>query len=166
VDVNIQDEDGLTVLHYSAETGHEAVVIKLLEAPNVDVNIQDENGWTALHYSAKRCHETVVIKILEAPNVNVNVVTRQHENALRLAVREDYVSMVKILATNQQLQVTQENLDGETPFQIAFEMKKPNSKSYFGKENYVIIKIFGGFGQIFSFLLLKLLYLVIRLPNM
>jgi hypothetical protein len=132
----------------------------------VDVNIQDENGWTALHYSAKRCHEMVVIKILEAPNVNVNVVTRQHENALRLAVREDYVSMVKILATNQQLQVTQENLDGETPFQIAFEMKKPNSKSYFGKENYVIIKIFGGFGQIFSFLLLKLLYLVIRLPNM
>jgi hypothetical protein len=30
--------------------------------------------------------------------------------------------MVKILATNQQLQVTQENLDGETPFQIAFEI--------------------------------------------
>jgi hypothetical protein len=25
--------------------------------------------------------------------------------------------------------VTQENLDGETPFQIAFELKKPNSKS-------------------------------------
>jgi len=132
--------------------GHEAVVIKLLEAPNVDVNIQDENGWSALHYSAKRWHEMVVIKILEAPNVNVNVVTRQHENALHLVVREEYVSMVKILATNQQLQVTQENLDGETPFQLAFEMKKPNSKSYFGKENYVIIKIFGGFGQIFSLL--------------
>ncbi len=38
--------------------------------------------------------------------VNVNVVKRQHENALHLAVREDNVSMVKILATNQQLQVT------------------------------------------------------------
>jgi hypothetical protein len=75
-------------------------------------------------------HEAVVIKLLEAPNVNVNVVTRQHENALHLAVREDNVSMVKILTTNQQLRVTQENLDGETPFQIAFEMKKnPNSKS-------------------------------------
>jgi len=37
---------------------------------------------------------------------------------------------------------------------------------YFGKENYEIMKIFGGFGQIFSFLLLKFSYLVIRFPNM
>jgi hypothetical protein len=37
---------------------------------------------------------------------------------------------------------------------------------YFWKENYEIMKIFGGFGQIFSFLLLKLSYLVIRFPNM
>jgi hypothetical protein len=37
---------------------------------------------------------------------------------------------------------------------------------YFGKENYEIMKIFGGFGQIFSFLLLKLSYVVIRFPNM
>ncbi len=37
---------------------------------------------------------------------------------------------------------------------------------YSGKENYEIIKIFGGFGQILSFLLLKLLYLIVRFPNM
>jgi ankyrin repeat protein len=67
VDVNIQDENGWTALHYIAKRCHETIVIKILEAPNVDVNIQDENGWTALHYIAKRCHETIVIKILEAP---------------------------------------------------------------------------------------------------
>jgi ankyrin repeat protein len=129
VDVNMIDHDGCTPLHYSAQGGREAVVIKLLEDPKVNVNIQDKDGCTPLHYSAQRGREAVVIKLLEAPNVNVNVVTRQHENALHLAVLEDNVSMVKILATNQQLRVTQENLDGETPFQIAFEMKKPNSKS-------------------------------------
>jgi ankyrin repeat protein len=129
VDVNIQDKDGWTALHYSAAKGHEAVVIKLLEAPNVDVNIQAENGCTALHNSVLMFNEAVFNKILEAPNVNVNVVTRQHENALHLAVRGDNVSMVKILAKNPQLGVTQENLQGETPFQIAFEMEQPNSKS-------------------------------------
>jgi ankyrin repeat protein len=129
VDVNIQDQLGKTAFHYSAKKGHEAIVIKLLEAPNVNVNIQDQLGKTALHDSVEKGHEAIVIKLLEAPNVIVNVVTRQHENALHLAVREDNVSMVKILATNQQLRVTQENMDGETPFQIAFEMKKPNSKS-------------------------------------
>jgi hypothetical protein len=36
---------------------------------------------------------------------------------------------------------------------------------YFGKEKYEIMMIFGGFGQIFSFLLLKLSYLVIRFAN-
>jgi hypothetical protein len=129
VDVNIKDQVGKTACHRSAEKGHEAVIIKLLEAPNVDVNIQDQFGKTALHYSVEMGHEAVVIKLLESPNVNVNVVTRQHENALHLAVKEDNVSMVKILVTNQQLRVTQENLDGETPFQIAFEKKKRNSKS-------------------------------------
>ncbi|CAM6018043.1 unnamed protein product [Sphagnum balticum] len=129
VDVNIKDQVGKTACHRSAEKGHEAVVIKLLEAPNVDVNIQDQFGKTALHYSVDMGHEAVVIKLSEALNVNVNVVTRQNENALHLAVRKDNVSMVKTLVTNQQLRVTQENLDGETPFQIAFEMKKPNSKS-------------------------------------
>jgi len=129
VDVNVKYQFGKTALHYSVERGHEAVILKILEAPNVDVNIQDQVGKTALHYSGEKGYEMVVIKILEAPNVNVNAETRRHENALHLAMREDNVSMVKILATNQQLRVTQENLDGETPFQIAFEMKKPNSKS-------------------------------------
>jgi hypothetical protein len=129
VNVNIRDRKGKSALHYSAKMGHEAVVIKLLEAPNVNVNIQDESGWTALHYSAHSSHQAIFNKILEAPNVNVNVITRQDENALHLAVKKDNVPMVKILATNQQLRVTQENLDGETPFQIAFESKEPNSKS-------------------------------------
>jgi hypothetical protein len=44
--------------------------------------------------------------------------------------------------------------------------KKFEKSPYFGKENYEIVKIFGGFGQIFSFLLLKLSYLVIRFPKM
>ncbi len=63
MDVNIKNQFGKTLLHYSVEKGHEAILMKILEAPNVDVNIQDENGWVALHYSAKSCHETVVIKI-------------------------------------------------------------------------------------------------------
>ncbi len=53
--------------------GHEAILIKLLEAPNVDVNIQDQEGKFAFHYSVERGHETVVIKILEVPNVDVNI---------------------------------------------------------------------------------------------
>ncbi len=69
----------------------------------MDVNIKDQVGKTTLHYSVERGHEAVVSKILEAANVNVNVVTRQDENALHLAVMEENVSMVKILATNQQL---------------------------------------------------------------
>jgi len=129
VNVNIREINGLTALHLSAERGHEAVVIKILEAPNVDVNIQDKDRWTALHHSARWGHEAVFKKIFEAPNVNVNVVTKRHDNALHLAVWGDNVSIVKILTTNPQLRVTQENLKGETPFQVAFEMKKPNSKS-------------------------------------
>ncbi len=54
MDVNVQDQEGKSAFHYSVERGHEAaIVIKILEVPNVDVNIQDEDGWSILHYSAE-----------------------------------------------------------------------------------------------------------------
>jgi len=49
----------------------------------------------------------------------------------------------------------------ETSSKIFFE-KIPKKSSHFEKESYEITKIFGGFGQILNFFLLKLSYLVDR----
>ncbi|XP_041346697.1 ankyrin repeat, SAM and basic leucine zipper domain-containing protein 1-like [Gigantopelta aegis] len=59
VDVNVQDEEGVTALMIASENGHTQVVDLLLKA-NVDVNVQDEEGVTALMIASENGHTQVV----------------------------------------------------------------------------------------------------------
>ena len=48
IDVNAQNEDGITALILAAFHGHTEVVKALISQPNIDVNAQDKDGDTAL----------------------------------------------------------------------------------------------------------------------
>ena len=52
-------------LHIAARQGHEAVVKRLLAAPNVDVNkaIEKTRGYTPLHLAAAGVNNLVQFKI-------------------------------------------------------------------------------------------------------
>jgi ankyrin repeat protein len=49
-DLNIQDTDGWTALHYCAKFNHPGILGLLIDA-GADLNIQETDGWTALHTS-------------------------------------------------------------------------------------------------------------------
>jgi len=74
---NETNGDGATPLHVAVELGHVAVLLTLLDAPDVAVNLKQlETGWTPLHiaagsdYKVGRCRLTVSNPLLKAPTVS------------------------------------------------------------------------------------------------
>jgi ankyrin repeat protein len=65
-DVNQQDSDGWTPLHFAAENGHIVVTKKLLAAAGVDVDIASFAGVTPLWIASRNGHIVVTEKLLAA----------------------------------------------------------------------------------------------------
>ena len=65
IDVNAQDEGGMTGLIWAAKQGHIEVVNILLNHRQINVDVQDANGMTALIWAAKEGQAEVVNSLLE-----------------------------------------------------------------------------------------------------
>jgi ankyrin repeat protein len=68
VDINIENNDGMTALHWAAQKG-DLVVLKLLVEKGAKVDSTDKNGNTPLDlaeiYEHKEIMEYLIIKIIE-----------------------------------------------------------------------------------------------------
>ena len=51
VDVNSQDENGITGLMWSVINSRKGVFMYLLEVPGIDLNLRSNEGFTALQYA-------------------------------------------------------------------------------------------------------------------
>jgi ankyrin repeat protein len=49
--VDVQEEDGYTPIHFAARNEQETVTKQLI-ATRCNVNLQDEDGWTTVHPSS------------------------------------------------------------------------------------------------------------------
>jgi ankyrin repeat protein len=47
IELNSQDEDGYTALHYAAELGHKDIVSLLISLEKIDVELRNRLGWSA-----------------------------------------------------------------------------------------------------------------------
>ena len=64
-DVDLQDEDGETILHWAAGNAHNDVLARLI-VMGADVNHQNKAGQTALFRAAKRGHTAIVRTLMES----------------------------------------------------------------------------------------------------
>jgi len=63
--INSKDEQGLTLLHWACDRGHENVVTHLIEN-KAGVNTQDADGQTPLHYAATCDFMSIVKELLQS----------------------------------------------------------------------------------------------------
>ena len=87
VDVNVQDEKGMTPLMLASQAGHVDLVVKLIEA-GANMNIQSNSGDTALIYATKENKINCVQKLIEL-GANVNIQGGNGQTALMHATRNE-----------------------------------------------------------------------------
>ena len=116
VNVNIQDEDGVTALMLASLNGHTQVV-ELLLKENADVNIQKENGRTALMLASLNGH-TKVVELLLKENADVNIQNKEGVTALMAASQNGHTQIVELLL-KENADVNIQKEDGRTALMLA-----------------------------------------------
>uniref|UniRef100_A0A8C5HX30 KN motif and ankyrin repeat domain-containing protein 4-like n=1 Tax=Gouania willdenowi TaxID=441366 RepID=A0A8C5HX30_GOUWI len=99
--VNLADDNGNTVLHYSVSHCNYDIVSVLLDTGVSDVNFQNFAGYTAVMLASLTAPDgprgmEVVRRLMELGNINI-CSTQTGQTALHLAVRHGRVVMVRLL---------------------------------------------------------------------
>ena len=82
--INQTDEDGMTLLMWSCDRGHVAIVDYLIGA-GADVNQRDADGQTCLHYAVSCEHASVVQRLLQTPGVDRDAADSEGTRPVELA---------------------------------------------------------------------------------
>ncbi|WP_353285749.1 ankyrin repeat domain-containing protein [Wolbachia endosymbiont (group A) of Gastracanthus pulcherrimus] len=94
-DINAQDKDGVTHLHYAATYGYVEIAEYLIDN-GVDVDAQDKDGVTPLHYAAAKSAKESV-KLLIKRKANINAQDKDGHTPLYFAVANDNKELAKLL---------------------------------------------------------------------
>ena len=132
ININLQNNQGVTALMYSGDNSKEDIVKMLLEHPNIDVNIKNNYGNTALLVSCIRSNSTssenIVQMLLEHPNIDVNLQNNEGNTALMGCCSNSNntssENTVQMLLEHSNIDVNLQNNDGNT----ALIMSTSNSK--------------------------------------
>ncbi|MCY3690853.1 MAG: ankyrin repeat domain-containing protein, partial [Chloroflexi bacterium] len=71
-DIDAQDNEGMTPMHYAAFDGTLSSITTLLDH-GADMSIRGSNGMTVLHNAAVYNHDPAVINLLMERGANINV---------------------------------------------------------------------------------------------
>ncbi|KAI3374414.1 hypothetical protein L3Q82_006238 [Scortum barcoo] len=122
--INMADDNGNTVLHYSVSHCNYSIVSLLLDTGVSDVNLQNNAGYTAVMLASLTAPDgpggmEVVRKLMELGNIHIRS-SQTGQTALHLAVRHGRVVMVRLLLSHGADANIQDN-QGATALMFASE---------------------------------------------
>lgn len=118
VNVNQQDECGVTPLIISVRNGLVDCVQILLKNPKVDPNICDKNGWYPLHYASK-LRFTKIVQLLLSKNIDINCRNNDNETPLYVAAKQGNLEIFKILLDREDVNPNAQDKHGASPLHAA-----------------------------------------------
>ena len=93
-DVNAIDDDrGMTPLHYATGNGHKEIVV-LLITEGADVNAKNGKGWTPL-FGAAVLGKNKIVELLIAKGANVNAMDNDGETPLTYAGDSEIIDLLR-----------------------------------------------------------------------
>ena len=113
--INYQDENGYSALHYACDEGNLKIVEILLKA-NCETNIKNNEKKTPLHLSSKRGYFDIS-KILIENGALLNVYDSEKNSPLHYVCMNNYVELLKNFLSKLP-QADEENIYGKKPIDL------------------------------------------------
>lgn len=123
INVNFQNESGMTCLHQASISGN-LELVKLLIDCGAQVDVKDSNGYTPLHYSVQFNKFDLVSLFLQY-GINPNDSTYKQDTPLHLAVQFSSEKIILNLLNNgAYFSLASLNQQSLTPFELACDLGK------------------------------------------
>ena len=130
--INYQDENGNTALHYSCDEGNLKIVEILLKA-NCETNIRNNEKKTPLHLASKRGYFDVSKKLIENGAL-INVYDSEKNTPLHYVCMNNYVELLKFLLTKLP-QADAKNIYDKMPIDLTTDKEMKNLLKEYLKQN-------------------------------
>jgi len=119
IDVNSQNNEGFSALHFAAQYGLNEIVESLTNHPCININIETENGWTPLHAATQFGWKDIVKMLLKVSDIDVNVKTNEGNSPLHVAACRNHPDVVQALINHKDIEINSRNIKGVTPLHYA-----------------------------------------------
>ena len=123
VDINYQNENGWTALHYACDEGN-LKIAEILIKDHCNVNMKNNDKKTPLHYSVTRGYFDIT-KLLIENGGDVNCVDNENNNLIHICSMYGYDELLSYLLNKNPELLYNKNIFGNTPLQLA---KKKETK--------------------------------------
>ena len=119
-DINAQDKDGNTALHYAFRNHFQEAVMLLLAHNDVNVNIKNNDNETGLHYASMWTNiPSDLFNLIFKKSTDLNAQDINGWNALHWAISRECEIATKVLLTHEDVDVNVKNNDKETALHLA-----------------------------------------------
>ncbi|XP_054723708.1 ankyrin repeat and protein kinase domain-containing protein 1-like [Uloborus diversus] len=115
----VQDNNGMTPLHFAAENNCVEIVSKLLAA-GVSTRIQNRSGWTPLHVALKIMKDDAAEVLIQADN-KIDIQDQYGLSPLHLAANRGSPEIVRNLIAAG-ANVRRQDVGGKTPLHLALSL--------------------------------------------
>ncbi|KAJ5909564.1 hypothetical protein N7504_004207 [Penicillium tannophilum] len=119
--LDINTDDGRTLLLLAAEKGIESIVKVLLRTGKINSNSTDQSGQTALFLAAASGHEAIVTHLLSMNTVDANIPSENRQNALHVAIQRKHNSVAEILIKSTRTNLNAKDDFGRAPLHMALD---------------------------------------------
>ena len=130
--INYQDENGFSALHYACDEGNLKIVEILLKA-NCDTNIRNNEKRTPLHLSSIRGYFDISKVLLESGAL-LNVYDAEKNSPIHYVCMYNYVELLKFFLSKLP-QVDIENIYGKRPIDLSKEKDIKEAMNEYMKKN-------------------------------
>lgn len=103
IDVNLQNNEGNSILHLASKMQNETFLNEILNNPKIDINIQNKQMNTPLHLAIEENNKLLAILLIKNDKCNLSLTNNEEMTPLMLAFdkrQEEIVNLIISIPRN------------------------------------------------------------------